>query len=251
MSGESKVQYFSRVIDSSDEIDFFELLELLWRQKVLISFFVSLGLGVALTYAYSVNPIYQSSIVIGPPSVAGFGGLARAVNEGSTSKEKYVLGQAVDLSEKAIEILKRNLMSAAVQQEFQSAYSSEDSSLSMVVSEERGRCKQITQLGCYNVVISALGNVRLTLKPLADAYLGNVAALTAVEVNQFLGGMGVGQRLEATDLYRIENAASIPEAPIKPRKQLILALGVALGGMFGVFVALVRGVLKRRNKQVI
>jgi LPS O-antigen subunit length determinant protein (WzzB/FepE family) len=254
MSGEKKGQQLSRQIEYSDEIDLFELLQLLWQQKVLIALFVFLGLGIAAAYVYSVKPVYQSSIVIIPPSVAGFGNLARGVSAQSTSQDKVVLEQAIELTENTIEILKRNLMSTAVQQDFQRVYSSDDGSLNMTVSEDRGRCKQITRpdskSGCKNIILSASGSARLTPKPFADAYLTHVATLTAVEVNKFLEGMDIGQRFEATDLYRIESAASIPDAPIKPKKSLILTLGIMLGGMLGVFIALIRGMLAKRRQQV-
>lgn len=39
---------------------------------------------------------------------------------------------------------------------------------------------------------------------------------------------------------RMDGAVEIPDAPIKPRKVLILALGILLGGMLGIFIALAR-----------
>lgn len=38
----------------------------------------------------------------------------------------------------------------------------------------------------------------------------------------------------------IDEAARVPQEPVKPRKALILALGVVLGGMLGIFIALIR-----------
>lgn len=42
----------------------------------------------------------------------------------------------------------------------------------------------------------------------------------------------------------IDEEARVPERPIKPRKALILALGLVLGGMLGVFTALMRQMFK-------
>lgn len=42
----------------------------------------------------------------------------------------------------------------------------------------------------------------------------------------------------------IDEAARIPQQPVKPRKALILALGLVLGGMLGVFIALLRHMFK-------
>lgn len=42
----------------------------------------------------------------------------------------------------------------------------------------------------------------------------------------------------------IDEPARIPQDPIKPRKALILALGLVLGGMLGIFIALMRQMFK-------
>ncbi|NYT84325.1 LPS O-antigen chain length determinant protein WzzB [Pollutimonas harenae] len=42
----------------------------------------------------------------------------------------------------------------------------------------------------------------------------------------------------------IDQAATVPQEPIKPRKMLILALGIILGGMLGIFTALIRQMFK-------
>lgn len=46
-------------------------------------------------------------------------------------------------------------------------------------------------------------------------------------------------------LVTIDQAALEPLKPIKPRKALILALGLVLGGMLGLFIALLRNMLRR------
>lgn len=45
----------------------------------------------------------------------------------------------------------------------------------------------------------------------------------------------------------IDLQAEAPEKPIKPKKALILALSVVLGGMMGVFAALIRGAIRKRK----
>lgn len=54
-------------------------------------------------------------------------------------------------------------------------------------------------------------------------------------------------RPENVSVFTLDSAAEVPETPIKPKKTLIVALGLVLGGMLGVFIALVR-VMMRRNK---
>lgn len=47
------------------------------------------------------------------------------------------------------------------------------------------------------------------------------------------------------ELVTIDQLAMQPVKPIKPKKALILALGLVLGGMFGLFIALLRNMLRR------
>lgn len=48
-------------------------------------------------------------------------------------------------------------------------------------------------------------------------------------------------------VFTLDSAAEVPQTPIKPKKALILALGLVLGGMLGVFVALIRVMLAGRR----
>lgn len=47
-------------------------------------------------------------------------------------------------------------------------------------------------------------------------------------------------------LVHIDQAAVEPSKPIKPKKLLILALGIVLGAMLGVFIALIRNIVRRK-----
>lgn len=51
-------------------------------------------------------------------------------------------------------------------------------------------------------------------------------------------------------VFTLDSRAEVPATPIKPKKALILALGMILGGMLGVLAALIRGMLKKRRVQV-
>lgn len=46
----------------------------------------------------------------------------------------------------------------------------------------------------------------------------------------------------------IDQAATVPEDPIKPKKALILALGVILGGILGILIALTQQMFKRTQQ---
>lgn len=46
-------------------------------------------------------------------------------------------------------------------------------------------------------------------------------------------------------VFTLDSAAEVPETPIKPKRTLIVALGLVLGGMLGIFIALVRAMMRR------
>lgn len=51
-----------------------------------------------------------------------------------------------------------------------------------------------------------------------------------------------------TSVVVVDEAAEVPTAPIKPKKTMIVAVGIVLGGMLGIFVALVRIAIRARKK---
>ena len=59
---------------------------------------------------------------------------------------------------------------------------------------------------------------------------------------EFLKSIDVNPR--DTAVFRLDSSALVPEKPIKPKKTLIMAIGLMLGGMLGVFIALVRSMLR-------
>ena len=48
-------------------------------------------------------------------------------------------------------------------------------------------------------------------------------------------------------VVRVDQPSLTPESPIKPKKTLIVAVALVLGGMLGVFVALIRGAVRKRR----
>lgn len=51
-------------------------------------------------------------------------------------------------------------------------------------------------------------------------------------------------------VFTLDSAAEAAETPIKPKKVVILSLGLVLGGMLGVFIALIRGMLAKRRELI-
>jgi len=56
--------------------------------------------------------------------------------------------------------------------------------------------------------------------------------------------------MDKLNLVRIDQVAVEPANPIKPKKSLIVALGIVLGGMLGVFAALIRSMIRKRKNAV-
>ncbi|WP_019339932.1 Wzz/FepE/Etk N-terminal domain-containing protein [Stutzerimonas stutzeri] len=77
-----------------------------------------------------------------------------------------------------------------------------------------------------------------------DVYLQNLAALREEAARL----KGIKLDTERLRLVRLDQPALQPLSPIKPKKAMILALGLVLGGMLGVFVALVRSLITRNQE---
>jgi len=58
----------------------------------------------------------------------------------------------------------------------------------------------------------------------------------------------INLQLSELNLVRIDQPAIQPLKPIKPKKMLIVAVGIVLGGMLGVFVALIRALVRQRPR---
>ncbi len=54
--------------------------------------------------------------------------------------------------------------------------------------------------------------------------------------------------VEALKLVRLDQPAMTPSGPLKPRRALVVALGLVLGSMLGIFVALVRALLMSNSR---
>jgi LPS O-antigen subunit length determinant protein (WzzB/FepE family) len=63
----------------------------------------------------------------------------------------------------------------------------------------------------------------------------------------------VQKQIEKADfsVYRMVKPAYLPEHPIKPKKSLIVAVALVLGGMLGVFVALIVGSIRKRREETV
>lgn len=84
-------------------------------------------------------------------------------------------------------------------------------------------------------ILQARENEDLFLTELAE-HRKEISRLKNIKVN-----------MDSLRLVRIDQSAIEPISPIKPKKSLIVALGVVLGGMLGVFAALIRSMIRKRK----
>lgn len=58
---------------------------------------------------------------------------------------------------------------------------------------------------------------------------------------------GLKLNMDALQLVKLDKHATQPDSTVKPKKKLIVAVGVVLGGMLGLFAALVRSAIRKRK----
>ena len=211
-----------------DEIDLLELLQNLWAQRLLIILVTLCGLAVAASYYYLTPAKFTSQTVLAPPSIASFSPFVKDVNIDSDSNRVDALGAALMLSDNVILLLGRSLLAPNTQ----AAFISESSSFSGCIatsSQNRSSPNKITvTVTCPNREISLLA---------LDGYIDFASTIAVKEFQSLMLALGVESSIEAHELYSVE---SPPSTKVTPKKNLTLALGVVLGGMFGVFAALFR-----------
>lgn len=79
-----------------------------------------------------------------------------------------------------------------------------------------------------------------------DLFLANLASLRKEEARL----KSINLDLSTLQLVRIDQQAEPPLKPIAPKKALIVGLGIVLGGVLGIFFALIRSMLINRKAQI-
>lgn len=59
---------------------------------------------------------------------------------------------------------------------------------------------------------------------------------------------GLSVNFDKLTLVKIDEVANEPAKPIKPKKLLIIAIGIVVGGMLGMFTALIRSIIRKRRR---
>lgn len=227
-----------------DEIDLLELVQQLWREKLLIGLITLAITILAAVYAFITPPLFASQLILSSAPIGLYGELMakmqgqQAVVGVQTANSAIALGQ--NLSNDAFDLLGRNLESRRSLHQF-TRDKSDWQSFAVTVAQNRKTPGLLT--------VNATGPNAVELQAFLNQYLVYVASQTKAELNlYFKQSFGAGELVTTDMLYTLEQPAVANFQPVKPRKPLIMTLGFVLGGMLGVFVALVRGLLKKNSR---
>lgn len=223
---------------AGDEIDLIELAQALWVEKLLVLAFTVVTTLAALAYTYVVQPQYASQAVISPATIDTFGSLAEALGARQRDSETFGIKAGAQIANDAFSVFATNLRSLNVQRAFRESFLA-DEFFEISVGSPRAVTDPIT--------VSATAGAAEVPKDVVDQYLAYTSQITTAQINNYFSGLGINQRVEAGSLYRLEQPATVNSKPAKPKRALIIALGFVLGGMLGVFIALVRIMLKKRS----
>lgn len=230
---------------AGDELDLIELAQVLWAEKILVLIFTAVTTLAALAYTFAVSPQYASQAVISPATIDTFGSLAGALGAKQRDNEIFGIKAGAQLANDAFNIFATNLRSVSGQRAFLGTFQTEGP-FELSVSKGRVVTNATIAADPDPVTVSVLAGKAEIAKEAVEQYLAVTARLTTAQINHYFSELGISQRIEPGSLYRLEQPALVNSKPVKPKRALIVALGVVLGGMLGVFVALVRLMLKKR-----
>lgn len=211
----------------ADEIDLFELMQTLWQEKLLIILLTLVCAGAAATYAFTATPQYSITMTLKPASLSLYGEFVAGIQ--GEQQKSIALGQKT--AEEVLRQLKNNLDLNA----HKVSYLKEAHILSISVT---AKASQLT----LQLTTLQPGSAAQTLKSYVDA----VSVITLKELNSFVQGLGNPTAITQEMLYTIDSMPS-QASLVKPKKSLIVALGIVLGGMLGVFAALIRSMIRKRK----
>lgn len=236
---------------NEDEIDLIELLQGLWEQKWLISAVTSLVLIFSVVYIFISKPVYSVTVVISPAPVSVFGLIAGEVGGERLKDISSVISIGNNLANDILAIVVKNIESSAVQENFNDEFIGEHDYKIYVEKFWLYRAKaEKDWLPFDNVSVSLSSNSAEQAKKYLDGYLAYVSSISSKQINEYFQALGVSHSITPESLYRVEQAPVLPTQPIKPKKPLVVALGLVLGGMLGVFIALIRLMLKKRSAKM-
>lgn len=218
-----------------DEIDLIELVQDLWQEKLIIIVLTLLVFIATAAYAFTAKPVFNSSLTLTPAKIGEFGDYVAKMD----NKEKTHLVLANEATSQFLDILADSL-----QANLNTGITSYTGRLAVTKNQSKVNRAFIESVG-----LTLTSTNKENLQQDLINYLEAVSQETLKELNDFTESLGTNQQVTQTMLYRATAKPSSP-AQVKPKKKLILAVGLVAGGMLGVFAALVRSMLRKRAKQL-
>lgn len=221
----------------SDEIDLFELFQTLWQEKILIIAVTVLSTCAAIFYAFTAPQQYSVSMTLKPAPLGLYGEFIAGME--SANEQGITLGR--NTAAQVLAQLKNDLELRTNQEKY---FYGDKEILAVKVSTSQGSgINQATQVTLGLDILQA----EHAAKKL-QGYLDFVSELTLKELNSFVMGLGNTKTITKEMLYIIDVSAN-EASLVKPKKFLIIAVGVILGCMLGVFAALIRSMIRKRRLQ--
>lgn len=227
---------------NEEEIDLVELFQALWEQKWLIIAVTSFVLMLAVVYVIITKPVYSVTAVLAPAPINAFGLIAGDIGLEKLQATKSAISVGTDLANDALATVVKNFESAAVSERFNQTLKN---SGGYAVQVQKGK-SPFDPVSISVFSVSAEG-----AKKYLDGYMAYVSNISAAQLNEYFQALGVSNSISPESLYRVEQVPILPTQPIKPKKPLIVALGLVLGGMLGLFIALIRLMLIKRSAKII
>lgn len=226
--------------NEANEIDLIELIVALWQQKMLIILMALSVFAVSALYAFTEKPVYESSMTLEPATLVDIGPAARKVNKQSPDDEVISLKQARSLLKEAFQIFTERLSSPSVESDFRAVNANHKAVQGFTL---RTASSNWGAGPAFTVTITAPDPS--LAKSTLEAYVVFVGARALAEVNDFYKVSYSGSSDALSNIYRVQSEAQFNAVAVRPKKALILALGVVLGGVLGVGVAMVLIHLKK------
>lgn len=212
-----------------DEIDLFELAQTLWQEKLLIvacTVFVGLAAGL---YCLIATPVYNTSMQLEPARISAFGEYVAAMD----NKEKSALQLAQEATEQLFQQTVQSLQHPAVQQEF---------------LQGKGSINTSIPRGTTQLVVTLASSQPAGMTELLEGFVEHAAQVARGELETFMQNLGSNQSVEVGMLYDVTRKAGTP-ALNKPKRLLVITVGIVAGGMLGIFAALVRSAIRKHKSR--
>lgn len=218
----------------SHEIDLFELLQTLWQEKLLIIFITFICTASAAIYAFTAQPQYSISMILKPAPLSLYGELVADMK--GDKQNDIMLGRST--AEAVLTQLKMNLELQANKVKY---LTGKDIVELQVNSKNTDNAESTQQVTLVLNILQPEGAAQILY-----SYLDSVSELTLKELNSFVRGLGNTSLISKEMLYTVDSKSNQAHQ-VKPKKPLIIAIGIVFGGMLGAFFAMVRSVIRKRK----